>query len=104
LFHVTVQFSQRCKETYNLIDQVLGNRKDKQNNPGTSVITFIKKNPTRCNNVSTFYYSIFKWSSTCFRRHIAHHQEPKTALAASDFFMRGRNLPRMKNQKLPVQF
>jgi len=24
------------------------------------------------------------WSSTCFGRHAAHHQEPKTALAASD--------------------
>ena len=30
-------------------------------------------------------YSIFLWSSTCFGRHIAHHQEPKTALAASRF-------------------
>jgi len=38
---------------------------------------FIKKNPTRCNNVSKFYYSIFIWSSTCFGRHTAHHQEPK---------------------------
>ena len=25
------------------------------------------------------------WSSTCFGRHTAHHQEPKTALAASGF-------------------
>jgi hypothetical protein len=30
------------------------------------------------------YYSIFTWSSTCFGRHAAHYQEPKTALAASD--------------------
>jgi len=45
----------------------------------------IKKNPTRCNNVSKFYYSIFIWSSTCFGRHTAHRQEPKTALAASGF-------------------
>jgi hypothetical protein len=29
------------------------------------------------------YYSIFIWNSTCFGRHSAHHQEPKTALAAS---------------------
>jgi len=29
------------------------------------------------------YYSIFIWSSTCFGRHTAHHQEPKPALAAS---------------------
>jgi len=29
------------------------------------------------------YYSIFIWRSTCFGQHTAHHQEPKTALAAS---------------------
>jgi len=46
---------------------------------------FIKKDPTRCNNVSKFYYSTFTWSSTCFGRHIAHHQEPNTALATSGF-------------------
>jgi len=49
------------------------------------IVQFIKKNPTRCNNVSKFYYSVFIWSLTCFGRHIAHHQEPKTALAASGF-------------------
>jgi len=43
-------------------------------------MTFKKKNPTRCNTVSKFYYSIFIWSSTCFGRHTAHHQAPKTAL------------------------
>jgi len=42
------------------------------------------ENPTRCNSVSKFYF-IFIWSSTCFGRHTAHHQDPKTALAASDF-------------------
>ena len=31
------------------------------------------------------YYSMFIWSSTCFGRHAAHHQELKTAPAASDF-------------------
>jgi hypothetical protein len=31
------------------------------------------------------YYSLFIWSSPCFGRHTAHHQEPKTALAASGF-------------------
>jgi len=31
------------------------------------------------------YYSIFIWSSTCFGRHTAHHQELKTALAACGF-------------------
>jgi len=49
------------------------------------IVQFIKKNPTRCKNVSNFYYSIFMWSSTCFGRHTAHHQKPKTALAASGF-------------------
>ena len=82
--------------------------------------TFTKKNPTRCNNVSKFYYSIFMWSSTCFGRHTAHHQEPKSALAGSGFlYVKGcwtcswwttstnytsNNLPRIKNQRLPVQF
>jgi hypothetical protein len=41
-------------------------------------------NPTRCNSVPKFYL-IFIWSSTCFGRHTSHHQEPKTALAASGF-------------------
>jgi hypothetical protein len=36
------------------------------------------------------YYSIFTWSSTCFGRHTAHHQEPKIALAASGFCIRRR--------------
>jgi len=49
------------------------------------IVKFMKKNPTRCNNVSKFYYSVFIWSSTCFRRHTAHHQEPKTAPVASGF-------------------
>jgi len=31
------------------------------------------------------YYSIFIRGSTCFGRHTAHHQESKTALAASGF-------------------
>jgi len=56
---------------------------------------FIKKNPTRRNNVSKFYYSIFIWNSTCFGRHTAHHQEHKTALAASGFFIRGKLLGRV---------
>jgi hypothetical protein len=33
----------------------------------------------------TTYYCTFKWGWTCFGRHTAHHQEPKTALAASGF-------------------
>jgi len=52
---------------------------------------FIEKNPTRCNSVSKFYYSLFMRSSTHFGRHAAHHQEPKTALAASAFsYVEGR--------------
>ena len=35
------------------------------------------------------YYSIFICSSTWFGRHTAHHQEPKTALAASGFSYEG---------------
>jgi len=31
------------------------------------------------------YYSMFIWSSACFRWHTTHHQELKTALAASGF-------------------
>jgi len=31
------------------------------------------------------FYFIFIWSSTCLGRHITHHKEPKTALAASGF-------------------
>jgi hypothetical protein len=71
----------------------------------------------------------FKWSSTCFGRHTAHHQEPKTVQAVSGFvYVEGcrtcrcwtlsgsvryqttsnngtsDNLPRMQNQKLRVQF
>jgi len=41
--------------------------------------------PTRCNSISKFYYSLLIWSSTCFGRHTAHHQEPKPALAATGF-------------------
>jgi hypothetical protein len=42
------------------------------------------ENPTRCHSVTKFYF-IFIWSSSCFGRHTAHHQEPKTVLAASGF-------------------
>jgi len=49
------------------------------------------ENPTRYNSVSNFYF-IFIWSSTCFGRHSAHYQEPKTALAASGFAWYGGRL------------
>jgi hypothetical protein len=42
------------------------------------------ENPTRRNCVSEFYFMYIR-SSTCFGRHSAHHQVPKTALAASGF-------------------
>ena len=41
------------------------------------------ENPTRCHSVSKFYF-IFIWSLTCFGRHTAHHQKPKSAQAPSD--------------------
>jgi len=41
------------------------------------------ENP-RYNSVSKFYF-IFIWSPTCFGLHTAHHQEPKTTVAASGF-------------------
>jgi hypothetical protein len=33
------------------------------------IVQFIKKIPTRCNNVSKFYYSIFIWSSNMRATH-----------------------------------
>ena len=50
------------------------------------------------------FYFIFIWSSTCSGRHTAHHQEPKTALAASGFAYTSNNPPRMQKQRLLVQF
>ena len=35
--------------------------------------------------IKFFIIPYFKWSSTCFGRHTAHHQEAKTALATSGF-------------------
>ena len=73
-----------------------------------------KENRTRCNSVSTFYF-IFIWSSACFGRHTARHQEPKTVLAASGFacvercwtcscWTASNNPPRTQNQRLLAQF
>ena len=50
----------------------------------TPPVEFTKKIQQDGNSVSKFYF-IFIWSSTCFRWHTAHHQEPQTALAASSF-------------------
>jgi hypothetical protein len=65
------------------------------------------ENPTSRDNVSKFYF-IFIWSSTSFGRHTAHHQEPKTALAASGFaYVEGRGTcscwPHDSVQQLHVQ-
>jgi len=43
------------------------------------------KTPKRCNSYQNFIIPYFKWSSICFGRHTAYHQEPKTAQAASGF-------------------
>jgi hypothetical protein len=48
-----------------------------------SVVIHIE-NPTRFHSVLKFYF-IFMQKSKCFGRHTAHHQEPKTAPAASGF-------------------
>jgi hypothetical protein len=47
--------------------------------------TIHKERSNKMEQCIDFYYSIFIWSSTCFGRHTAHHQGPKTALAASGF-------------------
>jgi len=62
------------------------------------VVQFLQKNATRHNSYQDFITPYFKWSSTCFGRHTAHHQEPKTAQAASGFHSI------MQNQRLLVQF
>ena len=50
-----------------------------------------KEKSNKMQNVSKFYYSIFIWNSTCFGRHTARHQGPKTALATSGFsYVKGR--------------
>ena len=47
------------------------------------IVQFIQKKSNNMQQCIKLYYSIFIWSSTCFGRHTAHHQEPKTALVAS---------------------
>ena len=54
-------------------------------------------------------YSMFIWSSTCFGRHAAHHQELKTALAASGFaYVKGcwtlSLLDSVQQPQLPTSF
>jgi len=85
----------------------------------TQLIIHTKKS-NKMQQCIKIYYSIFMWSSTCFGRHTAHHQEPKTALAASGFAYvescwtcgcwtassnhTSNNFPCMQNQRLLVQF
>jgi len=73
------------------------------------IVQCIKKNPTRCNNVSKFYYSIFIWSSTCFGRQTAHHQcswwtlSGTTCLTTSTNYT-SNNLPLMKTRGCQCSF
>jgi len=47
---------------------------------------FLQRKPQQDATVyQNFIIPCFKWSSTCFGRHTAHRQEPKTAQAASGF-------------------
>jgi len=50
------------------------------------IVRFLQWKPQQDATVyQTFIIPYFKWRSTCFGRHTAHHQEPKTAPAASGF-------------------
>jgi hypothetical protein len=49
-------------------------------------IVLTVKNPNKMQQcIKMFIIPYFKWSPTCFGRHTAHYQEPKTAQAASGF-------------------
>jgi len=47
--------------------------------------TYSEKTQQDATVYQNFNIPYFKWNSTCFGRHTAHHQEPKTAQAASGF-------------------
>jgi len=50
------------------------------------IVQFLQRKPQQDATVyQNFIIRCFKWSSTCFGRHTTHHQEPKTAQAASGF-------------------
>jgi len=49
------------------------------------IVQFLQNNPTRCNSVTKFIIPYLHEAQTCFGRQTTHHQEPKTALAASGF-------------------
>ena len=44
-----------------------------------------KEKSNKMQQFTKIYYFILIWSSTCFGRHTAHHQDPKTTLGASGF-------------------
>jgi hypothetical protein len=80
------------------------------------IVQFIQKNPTRCNSVSEFIIP-YLYEDQHISGETAHHQEPKTALAASCLHtwkvvrcvVAGRcqaeyTLPEYANQRLLVQF
>jgi hypothetical protein len=87
-----------------------------------SQYNFYRENPNKMQQfIKVLLFLNFKWSSTCFGWHTAHHEEPKTAHAASGFaYVEGcrtcvrnlttsnnctsDNLPRIQNQRLRVQF
>ena len=48
----------------------------------------LRKEPTRCDRVVEFIIPMFLNCSTCFGRHNTHHQELKTVIAASGFYIR----------------
>jgi len=52
----------------------------------TLILQFLQWKPQQDATLyQNFINPYFKWSSTCFGRYTAHHQEPKTAQAASGF-------------------
>jgi hypothetical protein len=71
--------------------------------------------PTRCSIVIEFIIPKFIEGSTCFQRHIAHHQELYTVFAASGLYSHvvtgrcqgldnGRSPYGYINQRLQIQF
>jgi hypothetical protein len=71
-----------------------------------SIVKFIKKNPIRCNNVSNFIIPYLYEAQDVLGdtppiiRSLKLHWQPLT----TSTIYTSNNLPRMKNQRLPVQF
>jgi hypothetical protein len=62
------------------------------------IVQFIKKNLTKCKNVSKFYYSLFILSCCGW------WTLSGTVCLTTSTKYTFNNLPRIKNQRLPVQF